>query len=194
MAKVKAPLFSFGARGQLGETLVYFPWKGIDVVRTYVIPANPQTAGQQAQRTKLENAVDDWHGIGLDADDVTAQNRLATVLPTPMSGFNAFVRDHINIAISGETPDMGFDGGVSDAGSGTFDCTIEEGGSADAADFVWGYSPTSLINTEGLSEAVNIWTSTGVAATAGARIYGRFVVKLSGNVVGRTGIFTVALA
>ncbi len=194
MAKVKAPLFSFSANGQLGEVLVYFPWKGLDCVRTYVIPANPNTAGQQSQRTKLTAAVNDWHTIGIDADDLTAWNRYATTLAAIMSGFNAFVRDHINIEISGETPDMGFDGAITDAGGGTFDCTIEEGGSWDAADILWGYSPTSLINTQALGEAVNIWSVAGVAATAGARIFGRFRGKTAGNVVGYSGIFSVTLA
>src|SRR3989304_5419175 len=45
MAKLKAPLLSFGASGKLADTLVYFPWKGLAVVRSYVIPANPNTAG-----------------------------------------------------------------------------------------------------------------------------------------------------
>lgn len=194
MAKVKAPLFSFGARGQLGEVLVYFPWKGIEAVRTYVIPANPNTAGQQAQRALLTAAVSDFHTIGLVALDLTAWNRYATTLAAVMSGFNAFVRSHINIDISGETPDMGFDGDLTDAGGGTFDVTVEEGGSWDAADFIWGYSPTSLINTQALGEAVNIWTAAGVAAVAGATVFGRFRGKTAGNVVGWSGIFRVTLA
>jgi len=50
MAKVKGPLFSLDARGQIAKTLVYMGWKGIADVRKYVIPANPNTAAQQTQR------------------------------------------------------------------------------------------------------------------------------------------------
>jgi len=41
MAKVNAPLFSFNASGKLANSLVYFAWKGLDVVRSYIVPANP---------------------------------------------------------------------------------------------------------------------------------------------------------
>ncbi|GAH96000.1 unnamed protein product, partial [marine sediment metagenome] len=37
MAKLKGPLFSLGASQQLGKALVFFGWKGLDVVREYVI-------------------------------------------------------------------------------------------------------------------------------------------------------------
>jgi len=40
MAKVRGPLFSLGASGQLAKTLVYLSWKGLDTVREYVIPAS----------------------------------------------------------------------------------------------------------------------------------------------------------
>lgn len=194
MAKVQTPLLSFGASGQIGKTLVFFPWKGIDAVRSFVIPANPNTAGQQAQRTLMANAVDDWHTIGLDADDGTAWNRLATTLAAIMSGFNAFVSAHIAIALNPDTPNMGFDGSIADAGGGTFDVSIEEDGAATAADCIWGYSPTSLINTEPLAEAVDVWTSAGVAAVAGARVYCRFNISDAGGIIGRTGIYAVTLA
>ncbi|GAI75819.1 unnamed protein product, partial [marine sediment metagenome] len=46
MAKLKGPLFSLGASGALGEAVVYFPWKGLNVVREYVIPSNPKTDPQ----------------------------------------------------------------------------------------------------------------------------------------------------
>ncbi len=50
MAKVTGPLFSLSASGQIAKTLVFMKWKGIADVRKYVIPANPNTAAQQAQR------------------------------------------------------------------------------------------------------------------------------------------------
>lgn len=191
MAKVNAPLMSFGARGKLADTLVYFPWKGVECVRQYVKPANPNTADQQTQRGYFGDAVDDWHGIGLDAADVAAWNRAAAVEASPMSGFNSFVKAHVTISVAGLTPDMGFDGSITDSGAGQFDCSIEEGGAADAVNLIWGYSPTSLLYSEALAEAANVWTATNIAANSGAYVYGRFIIMDGGDIVGRTGIYSL---
>lgn len=53
MAKVTGPLFSMGARGKLGKAIVYSAWKGINVVREYLIPANPQTGPQGDRRVMM---------------------------------------------------------------------------------------------------------------------------------------------
>ena len=50
MAKVTGPLFSMSASGKIGDAMVFFGWKGINVVRGFVIPSNPQSAGQGDQR------------------------------------------------------------------------------------------------------------------------------------------------
>ena len=194
MAKVTAPLFSFSASGQLGGALVYFNWKGLQVVRTYSVPSNPNTAAQQSQRTAFAAAVDAWHDVGLDADDVSAWNRYAATFSSPRSGFNAFVKDQVDIDVAGYTPNMGISGGVIDSSGGQFDCTVTEDGAATAADCVWGYTPTALNNTQALSEVANVWSATNVPATAGSRVYARFVLKTGGNITGRTGIFTDLLA
>lgn len=194
MAKVTAPLFSFGARGQLGEALVYFPWKGIDAVRTYVIPANPNTAAQQTQRGYMGNAVDDWHDIGLIALDVTAWNRHAATRPTPMSGFNSFCKDHIDLQVGGDTPEMGFNATVADDGDGTFTMTIDEGGTATGVNLLWGTSPTSLINTEAAAEVADTWTADPADDVSGQRIYGRFEISDAGGVIGYTGIYVINVA
>lgn len=194
MAKLKGPLFSFGARGQLGEALVYFPWKGIHCVRTYVVPANPNTSDQQTQRTLFEGAVDDWHDVALDADDVAAWKRRAAVKPSPMSGFNAFVGEHVDIGVAGETPNMGYDGGLTDDADHTFSGSIEEDGTADAVDMEWGTSPTALINTSAGAETTDVWACTPTDVVTGQTIYARFVLKAAAAVIGTTGIFTVKVA
>lgn len=193
MAKLVAPLFSFSARGQLAKTLVYSGWKGIDDVRSYVIPANPQSAGQQTQRSYFTDGVDMWHDVGLDSDDVTAWNRLAGTLPRPQSGFNAFVADVINFRLAGLAAAalaMGFNGGIADSGAGQVDFTVEEDGSAVSVDFLWGYSPTSLINVAPGSEVANVWTATNVAVNSGVTVYMRARLE---NVTpvqnGSTGIY-----
>jgi len=50
MAKVSGPLYSMSASGKLGNAMVYFGWKGVNVVRQWLIPANPQSATQGNQR------------------------------------------------------------------------------------------------------------------------------------------------
>jgi hypothetical protein len=53
MAKVTGPLYSMGASGKLGNALVFFPWKGLNVVREWLIPTNKMSAGQGDQRIML---------------------------------------------------------------------------------------------------------------------------------------------
>lgn len=106
MAKAKAPLFGFGASGQLGKAIVFGSWKGIDVAREYVIPANPNSAGQSTQRGYLTDAAAEWHDAtnALSATDKAAWNRLAGVQASPRSGFNEFTRRYINERVAGGSP------------------------------------------------------------------------------------------
>lgn len=193
MAKLTAPLFSFNARGQLAKTLVYSGWKGIDDVRSYVVPANPRSASQQTQRGYFTNMVDMWHTLGLTADDVSAWNRYATTLPRPQSGFNAFAAAGINLQVGGiavANLAMGFDGSIADSGTGQVDFSVEEDGSASAVDFLWGYSPTSLINVAPGSETSNVWTAANVAVASDAIVYMRARIEDGSNAVrGWTGIY-----
>lgn len=50
MSKVTAPLLSFGASGQIGKSQVYGTWRGIPYARRHVVPANPNSTGQQLVR------------------------------------------------------------------------------------------------------------------------------------------------
>lgn len=50
MAKVTGPLMSMSASGKIANAIVFFPWKGIHVVREWLKPANPKTADQGTQR------------------------------------------------------------------------------------------------------------------------------------------------
>ena len=91
MAIVRSPLFSMSASGQLGKSLVYMTWKGIDDVRQYVIPANPKSPGQVTQRNRLKAAVLLWHTTTWNAADKAAFNLWASLAAWPRSGFNQFV-------------------------------------------------------------------------------------------------------
>lgn len=60
MAKVIAPLMSFAARGQVANALVFYPWKGVNSVRQYVVPANPNTIAQQETRGIFKTIGELW--------------------------------------------------------------------------------------------------------------------------------------
>jgi len=101
MAILKAPLFSFGASGKLADALVFMKWKGLNDVRKYVIPTNPQTAAQNTQRlTYFKAGVTKWHTFTLTALDLAAWSLLASTCISKikasvvgcMSNFNAFMR------------------------------------------------------------------------------------------------------
>ncbi len=100
MAKVNGPLFSLGASGKLANSLVYMSWKGIDDVRTYVVPANPKSAGQQQQRGYFTAGVDDWHTAGYTAADIAAYDLAALASKSPLSGFNIHEKYYVNAAIA----------------------------------------------------------------------------------------------
>lgn len=53
MAKVNAPLLSFGASGTIGGTQVYSTWRGVAYARQHVVPANPKTVEQTKTRTSF---------------------------------------------------------------------------------------------------------------------------------------------
>lgn len=63
MAKVTMPLLSASARGKIADAIVFFPWKGLNVVRQWLIPSNPQSLLQMTARAKLK-------GIGKAIDKI----------------------------------------------------------------------------------------------------------------------------
>jgi len=195
MAKVTAPLFSFGARGQIAKALVYFPWKGINAVRRHVIPANPKTTLQQAQRDTMEAAVDEWHLAKYLVGDRTAWNRYAAILATAMSGFNAFVRSWINIVVAGYAPNPPWEASITFGGAGVFDAYMKCDGAAADAHLDWGYSKTNMNTRANLVEApAGTWRLAAIAATVGQTVYGRYVVHDgAANVLGESGIFQLLI-
>lgn len=196
MAKVTGPLLSFGARGQVGKTVVFSGWKGLKTAREYVVPSNPQTAGQTTQRGFMTEAVAEWHGgasAALDGTDKEAWGRYAGVLG-PMSGFNAFCRSWIDEKVAGGTPPGFFwdqtnvdpdadDFGVEIAGEGltTESVTIHIGNSLT----FFGVSDAQTASS-GVATFANI--DTGFAI--GTRLYWYYDVGTPGTDYMRSGIYT----
>jgi len=56
MAKVIGPLHSLGATGKFGDAMVFLTWKGRNVVRQWLIPANPMSEDQGDVRAILASA------------------------------------------------------------------------------------------------------------------------------------------
>jgi len=53
MATVTGPLFSLSASGKIGDAMVHFGWKGLNVVRGWVKPVNKHSADQGDARLML---------------------------------------------------------------------------------------------------------------------------------------------
>jgi len=86
MAKVTAPMLSFGGSGSLAKTIVYSKWKGIPYARQHVIPANPQSTAQTLTRDIFANASALWKG----APALFIAPWDAFAAGQPLTGRNAF--------------------------------------------------------------------------------------------------------
>jgi hypothetical protein len=98
MAKTRAPLLSFGARGQIGKTAVYASWRGVPYVRERVTPANPRTTSQTNNRSIFGNMRAIWKVMPADARapwDAFASGR-------PFTGMNAFLGQNV-AALQGDS-------------------------------------------------------------------------------------------
>ena len=190
MAKVRGPLMSLNARGQIAKTLVFMGWKGLKTIRTYAVPANPNSAAQQAQRGIMGNAVEAWHSVNLTGADKTAWDLFAKTLAAAQSGFNAFCRSFINLTVAGKTPLELFDGKDTSEVSGQVDMQISTT-TGKAVSVKWGESPGSLINTDTAAEdgETGDYKKQLTGKTPGSKIYAQFVVTTEANAGSQTGIY-----
>lgn len=191
MAKVKAPLFSIEARGSLAKSIVYFPWKGVDAVRSHVVPANPNTALQDAQRTHLENAVDEWHEAGYTETDKSAWNRLANLAAGAMSGFNRLVQAFIAEAVLGGTWTRIYQGQSADPDSSSFAVSCKKVSGGLAPTIRYGKSPTSLLSTAVMVDQTgDTWFKNLTGLSADTLYYFTIDVGVAGATFGRLGIYS----
>ncbi len=116
MAKLKAPLLSLGASGAIGKSLVFFGWKGLDVVREYVVPANPKSSLQVTQRGYLTACVAKIHSAMVIATnefkekDKTANALWGSTYPTPRTWFNQICKMWIDCKRLADIPIIYRDG------------------------------------------------------------------------------------
>ena len=189
MAKLKAPLLSLGAAGQLGRTMVLFGWKGLNVVREYVVPSNPQTANQVTQRSYVTDAVAKIHtaqaraaGTLVSADQV-AYSALASAKGKIMTWFNQVVKLWVDCKILSDVPVVYSGISFADLDVTAFNVNLfineEIASQLAAGKFYFGTSKTNLIHSQ--AATVNVGASVEINAvdfsaflTAGTKYYMQF--------------------
>jgi len=196
LAKLKGPLFSLGASGAIGKTLVYFGWKGLDVAREYVIPANPQTTKQTTQRGHLTNIVGKIHTAQasathpLTALDISAYALWASVVQSATTWFNQAVRNGIDQLVKG-LRECVFSGGV--VTPGTDQITIEVwslGIAPTAGKFFYGTSRTALINSIGSTPVGGSNAAIITGLVTGVKYFMQFVPSAPATILGtKSGIY-----
>jgi len=191
MAKVKGPLLSLDARGKIADTIVFSNWKGIKTARTYIIPANPNTADQQTQRGLLSSAVTAYRNADLTGADKLAWDLLATTSPTPMFGFNRWVKNYIDLIIAEKTYNamVAFEADTDTPEEITFsvDATAEDL----AITLYYGTSPTSLINSAAMAHSSGgVYTKKVENLSPGVKYYATAIVTTEAKAGNRTGILS----
>jgi hypothetical protein len=150
MAVVKAPFLSMSARGQVGKTLVSFNWKGLNVMRSHVVPANPETEAQTTHRTLWSDMVYAWRNFFTSATERTAWNLAALNSANPQSGFNVAMAAMVRICA--DNPDASFAYEAAPKTGQTIEITMKNADDGEAGDEtgefqIWcGSSPGSLLN------------------------------------------------
>ena len=191
MSKVTAPLFSFTARGALAKSIVYFPWKGVAAVRSYVVPANPNTSAQQTQRGYMTSAVAEWHASTFVAADIAGWNRLANLLATSLSGFNRMVQEFVKEIILGNTWERIWNYRLFASTTTTLTPRVTKTAGGNSPIVRWGTSPTNMPNSATMVTTVGDgWEYVITGLTANTLYYLTFDVGASGVDWGRLGIVT----
>jgi len=88
-AKVKGPLFSLEASGKMGDAVVYFPWKGLHVVRQLITPTNPQSSDQGDIRLILGALGRACASVSGDCD---YSNEIKTYMASGQTWVSAFIK------------------------------------------------------------------------------------------------------
>ncbi len=181
MAKVNAPLFSFNAAGKLANALVYFCWKGIDCVRSYVIPSNPKTTAQNTQRGYIRAAVAAIHTAQADVTnplggiDKIAYALYGSTFPTPRTWFNQICQRWLLAEVNAEVAAIYANGEFVDPATEQITITLFNHQTADQAGFmVCGTSKTALITAVAADGVIGVHTGVFTDLTKGVKYFFQF--------------------
>jgi len=199
VAKLKAPLLSLGASGAIGKVMVFFNWKGLDVVREYIVPSNPQTTAQNTQRGYLSDAVANIHmcqafaANPLDAADTVAYALLGSTYPTPRTWFNTIVKMLIDVRVAGKKQAI-FCDGKAEAGALKITVTIAQPwdplAQLTAGKLWYGTSKTALVSSVDCTTIELVAGKEITALTKGVKYYVQFRSTTPVDFVGaNSGIF-----
>ncbi|MBA7637384.1 hypothetical protein ES703_45028 [subsurface metagenome] len=192
MAKLKMPLGSLGASGQIGKALVYFPWKGLNVVREHVVPANPKSTAQRAQRTLFTAAVAAYHTALYNSLDMTAWARYAGTIKASMTGFNAMVRTHVKEGILGNAWELLHQVEMATITDTDFVAFVgaDDGGNAPVLHY--GTSKTFMPDTFDMTVyGTDVWAAQPAGLTPETLYYFWISMGTSAADYARTGIYSV---
>jgi len=133
-------------------------WKGLNVVRQYVVPSNPKTTLQTTQRAYVTAAVAMVHTAQalaaqpLDSDDQVAYSALASAKGKIMTWFNMAVKLWVDVKVATDTPVIYRNGTVTDKTAANIIATLwlseETPSDLAAGKFYFGTSKTNLINSK----------------------------------------------
>ena len=196
MAKLKAPLLSLGASQQLGKALVFFNWKGLDLVREYVVPSNPRTSGQVTQRGYMTDIVTKIHAAQasathpLTATDIIAFALWAGVIQPATTWFNQIVRNGIDQLVAGKREAI-FSSAVTTPGTDKLTVEIWSLGIAPTAGKFWyGTSRTALIHPVNSTPVGGSNAAEITGLVTGTKYFWQFVPTAPASIVGtKSGIY-----
>ncbi|MBA7592788.1 hypothetical protein ES708_34982 [subsurface metagenome] len=196
MAKLKAPLLSLGAAGAIGKSLVFFGWKGLNVVREYVIPANPRTGPQTTQRGYLTDMVAKVHAVQADgthpltAADISAYALWASVVQAATTWFNQVVRNGIDQLIKGKRECI-FSSGTTTPKTDELDVALYSIGiEPTGGNFWYGTKRTALVHKKGGTFAGPKASASITGLVTGVKYFWQFVPTLPATILGsKSGIY-----
>ena len=194
-------LFSFTATGKIADTLVYFPWKGLDCVRKWLVPANPKTTAQTTIRGHLSAAVTAIQGAQTDASnplgdvDISGYRVLASRYPKPMTWWNAICKVWIDQEVASKHSTV-YRGCTITPGSDQLEIELYadniDTGKIETGNFWYGTTPSTLLLSEAATPDLgsNKMSATITGLTTGVPYYIQFVPLTSADYVGAvSGIY-----
>ena len=176
---------SLGASGQLGKALVFFSWKGLNVVRQHIVPTNPNTQPQKDQRAWVTLAVANIHDamakvVGpLGEIDKIAYATWASIVKAATTWFNQAVKSQIDQNVAGKNC-FPYRGGVITPASGQVTVLLYadgiDTGGITAGKFWYGTSKTALLSSiAGTIDLVNHTVTKAITGlTNGTKYYFQF--------------------
>lgn len=94
MAKVKYSALVDTIRGKLNGS-VMSQWKGQNVIKSSASPRQPRSETQQLIRGIMNNLAGQWYALSDTQKELW--NRYASLLPSPMTGLNAYLKQNANL-------------------------------------------------------------------------------------------------